>query len=91
MHPVFCRLGAAVDVKDDEGIMVTPSRKHLSSSPFRPPAEESHPTYAMGERVCHDTFGLGRVVGVEGSIAVSIDFGSSTRRVTLPASRLAAL
>lgn len=67
------------------------SRRHLSSSPFAPPAEVDHPTYAVGDRVCHDTFGLGRVTNVESTIAVSIDFGGFTRRVTLPASRLFAL
>lgn len=71
--------------------MTLPSRQHLSSSPFPPPVEVEHPAYAVGDRVCHDTFGLGRVIGVEGTVAVSIDFGSFTRRVTLPASRLFAL
>jgi len=71
--------------------MASLSRRHLSSSPFAPPAEIDHPTYAVGDRVCHDTFGLGRVIGVEGTVAVSIDFGSSTRRVTLPASRMSSL
>lgn len=68
--------------------MTVSSRRHLSSSPFPPPAEVEHPTYAIGQRVCHDTFGLGRVIGVEGGIAVSVDFGSFTRRVTLPTPRL---
>jgi hypothetical protein len=63
----------------------------LSSSPFLPPVEIDHPRYAVGERVCHDTFGLGRVIALEGTVAVSVDFGSFTRRVTLPASRLFAL
>jgi hypothetical protein len=71
--------------------MTSPSRRHLTSSPFPPPVEVDHPSYAIGERVCHDAFGLGRVVGLEGTTAVSIDFGSFTRRVTLPASRLFAL
>lgn len=71
--------------------MTTPARRRLPSSPFLPPVEVDHPTYAVGDRVCHDTFGLGRVIGLEGTIAVSIDFGSFTRRVTLPASRLSAL
>jgi hypothetical protein len=71
--------------------MASPSRRHLSSSPFAPPAEVDHPTYVVGDRVCHDTFGLGRVIGVESTIAVSIDFGSFTRRVTLPTPRLFAL
>ena len=66
-------------------------RRHLSSSPFPPAPEIVHPTYVVGERVCHDTFGLGRVIGVEGTRALSIDFGSFTRRVTLPASRLFSL
>jgi len=70
---------------------MTSPRRHLPSSPFPPPAEVNHPTYVVGERVCHDTYGLGRVIGVEGTTAVSIDFGSFTRRVTLPASRLFAL
>lgn len=71
--------------------MTSPSRRHLASSPFPAPAEVDHPTYSVGDRVCHDTFGLGRVINVEASVAVSIDFGSFTRRVTLPASRLFAL
>lgn len=78
-------------MEDDENTMTSPSRRHLSSSPFPPPADVQHPTYAVGERVCHDTFGLGRVTAVEGTVAVSIDFGSFTRRVTLPAPRLFAL
>lgn len=72
--------------------MTPPSRpKHLSSSPFPAPPEVDHPTYEVGERVCHDEFGLGRVVGSEGKVAVSIDFGAVTRRVTLPAPRLYSL
>lgn len=85
------RLGSVAKVEDDRNIMTSSSRRHLSSSPFPPPAEVDHPTYAVGERVCHDTFGLGRVVALEGTAAVSIDFGSFTRRVTLPAPRLFAL
>ena len=65
--------------------------KSLAASPFAPPAEVVPVIYTVGERVCHDTFGLGRVISVEGTIAVSIDFGSFTRRVTLPASRLMSL
>ena len=67
------------------------SRRHLSSSPFAPPIEVEHPTYALGDRVCHDSFGLGRVSGLEGTTAVTIDFGSVTQRVTLPTPRLFAL
>ena len=65
-----------------------PRPKHLASSPFAAPAEIDHPTYSVGERVCHDTFGLGRGVGLESGRAVSVDFGGFTRRVPLPTSRL---
>lgn len=71
--------------------MTFSSRRHLSSSPFAPPAEVDHPTYAVGDRVCHDTYGLGRVISVEGPVAVSVDFGGFTRRVPLPTPRLFAL
>jgi hypothetical protein len=71
--------------------MASLSRRHLYSCPFSAPAEFDHPTYAIGDRVCHDTFGLGRVIGVEGTVAVSVDFGSFTRRVPLPTPRLFAL
>lgn len=70
---------------------MTSSRRHLSSSPFAPPVEVDHPTYVVGERVCHDTYGLGRVTGVEGKIAVAVDFGSFSRRVTLPSSGMSSL
>jgi hypothetical protein len=71
-----------------ESIMTLSSRRHLASSPFPPAAEIDHPIYAVGDRVCHDTFGLGRVISVESTVAVSIDFGSFTQWVPLPASRL---
>jgi hypothetical protein len=65
--------------------------KHLSASPFVVPPEAVHPEYAIGDRVIHDTYGLGRVIGLEGTRAVSVDFGRFTRRVPLPASRMTAL
>lgn len=70
--------------------MATParSRRHLSSSPFKPPVEEPVVVYEIGERVTHDTYGLGRVVGLEGNIAVSIDFGVHTKRINLPSKKL---
>ncbi len=71
--------------------MTSSSRRYLSSSPFPPPVEVDNPTYVVGERVCHDEFGLGRILSLEGTTAVSVDFGSATRRVTLPTPRLFAL
>ena len=86
------RLGFLAELEDDWSRMTQNSRPpHLSASPFAAPADVVHPTYSIGERVCHDTFGLGRVIGVEGTRAVSVDFGSFTRRVPLPTPRLISL
>ena len=70
--------------------MATParSRRYLSSSPFKPPVEEPVVIYEIGERVTHDTYGLGRIIGLENGIAVSIDFGSFTKRINLPSKKL---
>ena len=70
--------------------MATPARprRHLSSSPFAPPVEEEVVVYAVGERVTHDTYGLGRIIGLENGIAVSVDFGSFTKRINLPSKKL---
>lgn len=59
----------------------------MPTSPFKVRAEEvplKH--FALGDRVTHDSFGLGRVIGVEGesAIAVLVDFGSRQERLTQP-------
>ncbi|WP_235537146.1 hypothetical protein [Nocardioides sp. Soil805] len=43
--------------------------------------------YAVGDQVCHDLYGLGRVLNVEAH-AVSIDFGDKTVRITSPYAKL---
>jgi transcription elongation factor GreA-like protein len=43
--------------------------------------------YELGDRVSHDTFGLGRVVGVEAS-AVTVDFRSHSVRIVSPFRKL---
>ncbi|MFE3879406.1 hypothetical protein ACFXPX_34025 [Kitasatospora sp. NPDC059146] len=42
--------------------------------------------FAVGDRVTHDRYGLGRAIGVEGDgdIAVLVDFGSRQERITQP-------
>lgn len=45
-------------------------------------------TFEEGERVSHDTYGLGRVVSIEGDQAVVVDFGSSRVRLTRPFAKL---
>jgi hypothetical protein len=63
------------------------TRKPLSSSPFQPKPEPQIEVYAKGDQVCHDLYGLGRVVGVEAH-AVSVDFGAKTVRITSPYAKL---
>jgi len=41
--------------------------------------------------VVHDTYGLGRVIGVETDIALAVDFGSCHVRIVLPCAKLAKL
>ena len=64
------------------------SRRHLASSPFKPPVPEVVQTFEVGERVTHDAYGLGRVVTVEGEAAVVVDFGSSRVRLPRPFAKL---
>jgi hypothetical protein len=64
-------------------------RRHLPTSPFKPPlpplpAKE----FAVEDRVTHDTYGLGRVIGVEGEYAVLVDFGTRKVRIIAPFAKL---
>lgn len=45
----------------------------------------------MGDRVSHDQYGLGRIVGVEGEDAVVIDFQGRQGRFLSPYSKLSKL
>ena len=58
------------------------SRRHLASSPFKPPVPEVVETFVVDERVTHDKYGMGRVEEVSGvgeSAMSLIDFGSAGR------------
>ena len=49
-------------------------------------------SYSVSDRVNHDRYGLGTVVGTEeGDAAVIVDFGSQVRRVVLPSTKLVKL
>ncbi|MCX4686542.1 MULTISPECIES: hypothetical protein [Kitasatospora] len=64
-------------------------RRHLPTSPFRrAPAPPPPKVFAVGDRVTHDEYGLGRAIGVEGELAVLVDFGSRTERITAPFAKL---
>lgn len=60
-----------------------PARRHLATSPFTPKPEPLIDRFALGDRVSHDTYGLGRVTGAEVD-AVTVDFAARQVRVTSP-------
>jgi hypothetical protein len=70
--------------------MTTPVRRHLPSSPFRPDPVPTIERYALNDLVSHDSYGMGRVTGVETS-AVTVDFGSQTVRITSPFAKMSKL
>ncbi len=62
-------------------------RRHLASSPFPPEAEQIIETYAVGDLVSHDAYGMGRVVGTDAG-AVTVDFGGQTLRIKSPFNKM---
>ena len=70
--------------------MTTPVRRHLASSPFAAEPEPTIEQYEVGDQVCHDAHGIGRVVNVEAS-AVTVDFRGQHLRITSPYRKLAKL
>lgn len=68
------------------------NRRHLPTSPFKPPPPEPPvESFAVEDLVNHDTYGLGRVIGVEEGTAVLVDFGTQKVRITAPYAKLAKL
>ena len=61
---------------------VNPRPRH-ASSPFQPHREPKIEQYALDDRVSHDSYGMGRVVGVDAGGA-TVDFSSKTVRITTP-------
>ncbi len=65
------------------------TRRILPTSPFKaPPAAPPADQFAVQDQVTHDTYGLGRVIGVEDDIALLIDFGSGQERILTPCAKL---
>jgi predicted 2-oxoglutarate/Fe(II)-dependent dioxygenase YbiX len=67
-----------------------PRRRHLASSPFKPDPEPVIEQYENGDLVSHDTYGMGRVVGIDAS-AVTVTFGTQTLRIASPFSKMVKL
>lgn len=60
-----------------------PQRRFLPGSPFNPPPRAAIERFAVRDRVTHDKYGLGRIVGEEDG-AVTVDFGSHLVRIPSP-------
>jgi hypothetical protein len=68
------------------------SRRHLPTSPFKPPAAEPPvERFAVDDQVNHDQYGLGVVIGVEDDIAVLVDFRPRRERITAPYEKMTKL
>jgi hypothetical protein len=66
-----------------------PARRYLPGSPFNVPEVDSPvETFAVGDLVTHDKYGLGRVIGVEDETLILIDFGTHRLRILLPCAKL---
>lgn len=65
-------------------------RRHLANSPFQPDPEPVIEQFECGDLVNHDSYGMGRVIGVEAH-AVTVDFRTQTVRITSPFHRMAML
>lgn len=67
------------------------TRRHLATSPFKPPVVRPVEQYTAQDRVTHDTYGLGVVISVEQGAAVLVDFGSTTERIVAPYAKMTKL
>jgi hypothetical protein len=68
------------------------TRRHLSTSPFKPRVPDPIKTFEVGDRVSHDKEGLGRISAVEGTHAVVVDLGGGKLlRVMSPFDKLQTL
>ena len=67
-------------------------RRPLPGSPFRaaetvaPPSEPER--YSVNDKVTHDKYGLGTIIGVDEGVGVLVDFGSHKQRLRTPCSKL---
>jgi hypothetical protein len=67
------------------------TRRYLPGSPFNAPEAPPAKVFALGDRVTHDRYGLGEIIGVEEDIAVLVRFGSQQVRITTPYAKMSAL
>lgn len=65
-------------------------RRHLATSPFKAQQQPEIERFAIGDRVLHDKYGLGRVIAAEDE-AVTVDFGSDRVRIASPYPKMTTL
>lgn len=63
-------------------------RRYHASSPFQAGPEVDVEVYEVGARVSHDTFGLGRVISVQGTSSAQVDFGEGAKHIPLPCTKM---
>jgi hypothetical protein len=66
-------------------------RRYHASSPFQAGPEVVHEVYEVGARVSHDTFGMGRIVSLQGTSSAQVDFGDGPKHIPLPCAKMSAL
>lgn len=66
-------------------------KRHLPTSPFKAPVTLPLKQFDVGDRVTHDVYGLGRVIGIEDGIAVLVDFASAQERIMSPYAKMSKL
>jgi hypothetical protein len=66
------------------------TRRYLPGSPFNVPQAPAAPPvcYGPADQVTHDKYGLGTILTVEDGIAVTVDFGSHTQRISIPCAKM---
>ena len=67
------------------------AKRHLPSSPFKAPVVPPSKLFAVGNRVTHDVYGMGRVTSVDDGISVLVDFGSVQKRIASPYAKMTGL
>ncbi|GHJ38646.1 hypothetical protein [Streptomyces sp. TS71-3] len=63
-------------------------KRYLPTSPFKAPVPPPPKHFAVGDRVTHDMYGLGRVISIEEGIAALVDFGSMQQRILSPYNKM---
>jgi hypothetical protein len=68
-------------------------RRQLPGSPFNTPEAAVRPpeSYEVSDKVTHDKYGLGTIIGVEEGMSILVDFGSHKQRLRTPCAKLTKL